>query len=430
MSRKVFISVLGTGFYGQCQYGKDNFCSSSTRFVQVATLEWLNAKAWSPEDQVLICLTKGARKLNWAPEAQERINTWTKLVESYVGLEAELQTMDLPFNPKGVDILEGSDEKEIWKIFDTIFAQIEEGDELYFDLTHGFRYLPMLVLVLGNYARFLRNAVVKCVSYGNFEMMNRETNVAPIIDLLPLISLQEWTYAAGQFLETGNVQPLKKVSDSHLKPLLKEAKGSNPDLNNARKLMDKLTEVVEMMRTCRGISIVNGADVQQLKALFDAVSSTQVNALNPILDRVRGDFSDFVPADVRNGYEAAKWCMRNGLYQQAATILQESIISLFCVRHAKDIDEKAWRELFGNACTLRQRPEMREKTTEAAIMLCEQLAKDEWFTEGFAARFNQLGNDRNDFNHAGMRKIPAPLPATTIKKHVEEAIEYFAKYFT
>ena len=38
---------------------------------------------------------------------------------------------------------------------------MQDGDELYFDLTHGFRYLPMLVMVLINYSKFLKYAAEK-----------------------------------------------------------------------------------------------------------------------------------------------------------------------------------------------------------------------------------------------------------------------------
>jgi len=42
MPRKIFISVLGTGFYGACQYKRGNFVSTKTRFIQQVTIEFLN----------------------------------------------------------------------------------------------------------------------------------------------------------------------------------------------------------------------------------------------------------------------------------------------------------------------------------------------------------------------------------------------------
>lgn len=59
--------------------------------------------------------------------------------------------MNLPVEIRPVDIVDGKDEDEMWKIFNALFNELRDGDELYFDLTHSFRYIPMLVLVLGNY---------------------------------------------------------------------------------------------------------------------------------------------------------------------------------------------------------------------------------------------------------------------------------------
>lgn len=53
MGRKVFISVLGTGFYMSCRYTRAGFTSSDTRFVQQATLEYIGASQWAETDVAL-----------------------------------------------------------------------------------------------------------------------------------------------------------------------------------------------------------------------------------------------------------------------------------------------------------------------------------------------------------------------------------------
>ena len=73
MARKVFISILGTGFYDACKYAKDSFISSETRFIQQATLEYLKVnRNWTTQnsdgeviDRIIILLTKGAHETNW-----------------------------------------------------------------------------------------------------------------------------------------------------------------------------------------------------------------------------------------------------------------------------------------------------------------------------------------------------------------------------
>lgn len=183
MARKVFISVLGTGLYESGIYTKGEFKSTETRFIQQATIELLGCKeTWTEDDKICILLTEQARKLNWDVTVRENRSTKEKI--PYEGLKNILEKMDLKPTLLDVPISDGKDEKEMWDIFQTVFNLLQEDDELYFDLTHSFRYLPMLILVLGNYAKFLKNVQIAHISYGNYEARNE--NGSPIVNLLPL----------------------------------------------------------------------------------------------------------------------------------------------------------------------------------------------------------------------------------------------------
>ena len=80
MARKLFISVLGTGFYEACKYTKGRFTSSDTRFIQQATLEYLKVNSnWTTRnaegdiiDRVIILLTNGAKDTNWDKSITKR----------------------------------------------------------------------------------------------------------------------------------------------------------------------------------------------------------------------------------------------------------------------------------------------------------------------------------------------------------------------
>ena len=247
MARKVFISVLGTGFYGKCKYTRGEYNSvkaSETRFIQQSTLEYLNVYDWSKNDAAIFLLTSKAKSQNWNREIKSRVNFSTKEEEEYLGLEYVLEQMNLPVEIRPVDIVDGKDEDEMWEIFNTLFNELKDGDELYFDLTHSFRYIPMLVLVLGNYSKFLKNVTIKSITYGNYEA--REDNNAPIVDLLPLAALQDWTYAAGQFLENGNVSRLQHLCNEELKPILREAKGSDLEATNLKKFINTIVLLLKI----------------------------------------------------------------------------------------------------------------------------------------------------------------------------------------
>lgn len=227
MPRKVFISILGTGFYEKCAYtdGQNQFTSIPTRFIQRASLELFGAKEWSKEDRVIIFLTKKARELNWDKGITERTPYGKNTPVPYKGLETVLQEMGLKATIEDKDIKDGMNKEEIWEVFQTIYDTLEEGDEVYMDLTHSFRFLPMLLLVLGNYAKFLKGITIENIVYGNYDARNIAENEAPIISLLPLASLQDWTFAAANYLQNGRATQLQAMVSKELSPILKKLRG-------------------------------------------------------------------------------------------------------------------------------------------------------------------------------------------------------------
>lgn len=211
MARKVFMSVLGTGNYQVCTYVR-NLTRHKTRFVQDAILRDVGVDTWGAEDMVCILLTEEARNSNWSGGVRKNGQK-----VQYDGLEKVLDDAKLKCHVQGVDISDGKDETEMWQVFSKMYDLLQDGDELYFDLTHGYRYLPMLLLVLGNYAKFLKNVRITYMAYGNWEgreldEVDHENDLAPIIDLLPLSVLEDWTFAAGAFKETGRVEPIVKAA--------------------------------------------------------------------------------------------------------------------------------------------------------------------------------------------------------------------------
>ena len=408
MARKVFISVLGLGNYGSCFYTRTDkgFKSQEVRYIQEATLDYLmKMEDWNSTDVAYMLLTHGAEEKNWVDNGH--IHPATKLPIEQSGLKTQLEKMKLPFPIIPIKNLpDGNNEKEIWMIFEQVFNLLQENDELYFDLTHGFRYLPMLILVLGNYSKFLKNIVVKSITYGNYEARNRETNEAAIIDLHPLSDLQDWTSASANFLKNGNITQLKSMCDQNLKPILKEAKGSNVAATTLKKYMIALENVVNDMNTCRGINIIQGSNISELFTLSSQLTNVIIEPLKPIIEKMRDSFVEFIPSpNIKNGYLAAKWCFDNQLYQQSLTILHETIISHICESekwndiHHRDMVSKAL-----NIYIHKIEPEEWQCTPDQVELIKEILNNKT--LESLASTYKVTTNLRNDYNHAGMRNNP------------------------
>lgn len=445
MARKVFISVLGAGYYGECKYcrgekdsktGKYEFESSSTRFIQQATLEYLRVKEeWDANDAAYILVTQKARRVNWNKDITSyEMHDGRQL--PYQGLEKIIEEMALPCKTRAVDIKDGLNEAEIWDIFDKIVSEeegiIQEGDELYFDLTHGFRYLPMLVLVLGNYTKFLRKTKKCSITYGNFEMKG-EDGCAPIIDLLPLATLQDWTFAVADYLENGYADQLEKLSKESLNPILsnRSADSDEETKNNAKQvknLIGSVKNVALERQTCRGISVIQSDKVKQLKNNIEQSEHNVIKAFTPLINKIGVSLQEFDDKEnVMNTIAAAKWCFDRHQYQAATTFLEEGVVSFFCERHHINYKDEKARGLVTGAFTLKKKDasyrdwrfDLESHIFPFLRILHDPLLQDPDFVNIFYDFFHDV---RNDYNHCGFRSVQAPLDANKLIKKIDKAI--------
>ena len=157
-----------------------------------------------------IFLTDRARKTNWVVDGNSR-QTRDGCTVSYKGLKDELEGLGLAASVHDVSIPDSSCDEEIWKVFSRIYGELHDGDEVYLDITHAFRYLPMLVMVLLNYAKFLKHINVMGILYGNWENGDKKQGTAPMMDLLPISDLQDWTSAADQYISAGSSKKLSGI---------------------------------------------------------------------------------------------------------------------------------------------------------------------------------------------------------------------------
>lgn len=438
MARKVFISVLGTNPYRKCIYFKGDFKATETRFIQRATLEMLTRdESWNAEtDKGFILLTEKAKTANWLIANNSRKNR-DGVEEPYTCLHDELIEAQLPLEITPVDISDGKDEKEMWEIFENVFHLLEEGDELYFDLTHGFRYLPMLVLVLGNYAKFLRNVSVQSLTYGNYEAAGGSENpkLAPFVDITPLSVLQDWTNASSDFLRHGDASRLKGLCMKELKPILRETRGADVTAQSFRHLAETLSSFADNLRFCRGLSIYSGEDVVKLRESLKGVEDRYLKALIPLLDNVASSVKGFTSDNVVNLLRASELCLRYGNYQASVTLMQEGMVSFFCVRHGIPIEKDKLRELVGRAITKKllyfneKLQEYRAQPDSTLEQKIDEICDDELLTREFVNEYSNLGNVRNDMNHAGMRSVRTPLTVRKLQSNIERCMKLVSGFY-
>lgn len=443
MGRKVFVSVLGVGFYGECIYKRGDFESEKTRFIQQATLEMLtNNDSWTAEDQGYILLTEGARVNNWVVDGNVRINKATNSEETYLGLKETIHEMNLPFAVEGINIPVGNNEDEIWQIFDMVFGKLQDGDELYFDITHGFRYLPMLVLVLGNYAKFLKRVTVRSITYGNFESADKALcpPVAPIIDITSFSALQDWTFSGASFVEQGHV---RNFTESISLSLGNSSLVSKKLIEYVRKLNKDLNTFEEQIATCRGNELFSGNNVCEAKELIGKVigQSYIPRPLLKILDVINDAIIPFDKDTIDNLRSSIIWCKRYKLIQQGYTLCQESIITYICMQlnelnpyKTEERGDRRYRDYWSAILGMSVGDAKNEGSWKGDVAknmkLSRSLFNMEWVREARKG-YDRIKQKRNQLNHAGFTgKVPSHDIIKSFDKNIDWCVSFFDEKLT
>lgn len=408
MNRKIFLSVLGTGFYAECKYTKDEFISSPTRYIQEATLEYLQAENWNTNDKIVILLTEKARTTNWQVENHQRNKPGSPTPVPYTGLGQVLKDKNYPCPIEELSIADGKNEKEMWNIFEVLYNTLQENDELYIDLTHSFRYLPMLVLVMCNFASFLKHIHVSSVTYGYFE---NNYELKPIIELSSLFSLQEWTFAGASLKSMGKMTQLTqsiKQEQQYIPTNSRKERNINEDITL---LNNHINEFEAQLNTCRGKLIVKGGASQKIKdTIQSALKSDLPSPIKQILLEVKALISPFQANSIQNIKEAIRWCIRFHMIQQAYTLTQEGIITILCNTFA-DINpftgkkrEREFRDYLNSILGADQKIIQDESQWSSALsshrILTNGFLSLDWVKE-LRLKYARLVNNRNQINHGG-----------------------------
>jgi CRISPR-associated Csx2 family protein len=424
------MSVLGTTDYDPCNYlSPDGATISNVRFVQEATVSF-HCRDWDESDRIVIFLTDTARTMNWEDNGHKDRSGKPKRLD---GLRTSLEKLELKPRLVPARIPEGRTEDEIWEIFQIILDHIEDGDEVVFDVTHGFRSIPMLAFASLNYAKALKNVTLKGIFYGAFDARQGfapkpkdaygpPTDV-PIFDLTKYDNLLDWGQAVDRFLRAGDASEVGRLAKEGINPLLRESRGRHKAAAQIDKLAKALERFTRDIAACRGPNLSNNA--QQVKKMLSVTEGQALlKPLTPLMRKVEENIEVFDGDMVRDGLRAARWCLDHNLIQQGYTILQEFIVTYVCLKLDCDYLNRKAREKAAKLLhkTARSKGAREASKLNAAASEeegpCDDRASMETarkligLPDGLVAVFSKLSERRNDLNHAGFRERGAESKKT------------------
>jgi len=375
----ILLSMLGTNDYKEVAYTWGDKKALPSKFFQAALAGWF------PQANVLICVTKESRDKHEQAVKQ--------LLPS-----AEL-----------VDIPSGKKEAEFWEIFNTLEQHIPTGVELVFDVTHGFRSLPTLALLVVSFLRAAKAVQLKYVLYGAYEARTGDT--APVFDLTPFMTMLDWASATNRFLETGDA--------SKFRPLV-ETRGARPlntHLNSALKELTGLSEALSTNRAMRAGKLSSKALAKIVRAKGEEweLSHAPLKLLLPRLEQGLGliaqDDKASQQVQLIQSFGQVSWFLKHRQYEKALGLAREWMVSFAQLK-----GQGSWQPI-----QYKKRKEVEDWFN--ACMKGDVPIPDDW--KAFIDVWKDLGNLRNDLMHFGFRE--AARSEASIPKEVSEKIDSLRK---
>ena len=237
-------------------------------------------------------------------------------------------------NLKSFIINYGLDENELWNNFEKfieIANNIEDGDELYLDITHSFRSLSLMSFVMTQFASTISDKKFKIagVFYGMFEYSFENEGITPIVDIKLLLEIQDWIKAIDAIKVYSDFDPLVRLLELD-NSIEKNVNKSFIQLNNAIKMANISALEMFIKNASKKVQSISNSSNKIIKLLAPEV----LQLINNLDKEKKSDFQ----------YALAKWFYTNKNYALSYLALYEAIISKSCELKDYDVDDYKQRK--------------------------------------------------------------------------------------
>lgn len=226
----------------------------------------------------------------------------------------------------------GLNEQELQENFDQIIQIVDflqDGDEIYVDITHSFRSLSLFMFLVLNFLNDLseeRNIKIKGVYYGMLDVI-RELGYAPVVNLQSLFDLTKWIKG---------LYSLKNFGNGYL---IAELLKNQQEITLAR----QITELSDAININYVPDIRIRSQYLQ-NALKRETFNTPFKYIKKILDKFIQRFSQHNQRECDFQLKLAKWYFENKRYATGYITLTEAIITYLCEINGEDIVLKEARD--------------------------------------------------------------------------------------
>ena len=400
------LTFLGTSRYSTTTYTWENE-EHECPYAPAATAHFLNP------DETIVFLTEGAQK--------EVLSKFKKELPAGMAV-------------REVSIPIGETEEELWQIFAKISDVVNVNDEVAFDITHGFRFFPLLGLLAAAFFRSGLSVKLQGVFYGVYSHERPERT--PILDISPMLRLLDWAEAAARFNRTGDSGYLASLLNDEKSKLAKTFQGDQEKLstlcgiNNLGGALSNISQSLRLIRPVQTMEQVASLPTYINKAKAPLVESEGTKPFVMLLESIEKTYQSLGLEDPKNTENSPEilaternmiaWYLEKKQWVQAVSLAREWLVSWVMyhlnVRHFNVLEERHRVSALIN--------------TEAASFLSAKKNQREFVplslrpvpqVETVLGLWKALTDDRNDIDHAGKREDPGKpkVLIKNIKTHVQ-----------
>ena len=338
---KILISLLGTGKkaqgdfsnneYETVDYKIENKIYSNKSLVSTAIIERYNIdKAYFIGTSLSmwdnLCSTFNSEE-EYQLEIIEKKENKTLNKIDLLKLENNINNVLKNPGSQCIIINDGENEPDLWDTFNKllqILEDLEENDEVFFDITHLFRSLSVMTFIMAEFGKISRKFKIAKFFYGKLKV----GEPSPIIDLSVFFDLLDWAKAIENLKKYGNSSDLKNLISTSNFP--KDLENSFSNFSNALSISD--------------MGAMQGA-IKVLKGKVKIFESYESQIVNVVLKDLKEFIQRFsIESLWKFQLELAKWYAENKNYAMCYITLVEAINSKVCTIYSLSETDKYGRE--------------------------------------------------------------------------------------
>ncbi len=237
----------------------------------------------------------------------------------------EIEKFNATFDKKikGIVIKYGVDNKENLENFHSIIEiekEIEDGDEIFIDVTHSFRSMSFWLFLIMTYLRDVsnKNIDIKNITYGMFEAPN-EKKETPIVSLNLFVDILKWFKGASELKNYGNSYSILDELEKNL--MDKEIKNEIENFSDTMNInyIDSIEESLKNFNTIKDkLNNLEGPG----KYIIPQVFKNFINTFElPNKEKLSNEEKKYLLRA-----KLAKWHFNQKRYSMAAININEAIV--------------------------------------------------------------------------------------------------------